>query len=152
MENTNLETLIRVLQASISPVALISGVGLLILSLTNRFSRVTDRLRELISHRRAGTPVPSVEKQISIFLRRARILRASISCAVFCVFLASLLVLVLFGVAVANLPLLGLVVLLFALSLIGLVVSVALFLRDMHLSLRAVQEELAGSEEEQDFD
>jgi len=43
----NLDDLTRVLQASISPVALVSGVGLLILSLTNRFGRVTDRLREL---------------------------------------------------------------------------------------------------------
>ena len=42
-----METLIRILHASISPVALISGVGLLILSMTNRFARVTDRLREL---------------------------------------------------------------------------------------------------------
>jgi len=35
--------LIPVLQVAIGPVVLISGIGLLILSMTNRFGRVIDR-------------------------------------------------------------------------------------------------------------
>jgi len=39
--------LIPVLQTAIGPVALISGIGLLILSMTNRLGRVIDRGRSL---------------------------------------------------------------------------------------------------------
>ena len=36
-----------ILQAAVGPVILISGVGLLLLSMTNRFGRVADRSRQL---------------------------------------------------------------------------------------------------------
>lgn len=143
MELGNFESLTRVLQLSISPVALISGVGLLILSETNRFSRVTDRLRELV---RIRQEVPhnaeKLEMQIRIFHQRARILRISISSAVFCVFLASVLVLHIFAIAVLNLHSHMPIVWWFALSLLCLIFSLALFLWDMHLSLKAIQEEM----------
>ncbi len=143
MELGTLEGLTRVLQASISPVALISGVGLLILSETNRFSRVTERLRELARQREeAAAPAARVESQIHIFHRRARLLRQAIACAVASVLLASVVVLLVFAMAVLELPLHLLVLLLFALCLVALIVSLTLFLWDMRLSLKAVQEEI----------
>lgn len=147
MENAQLESLLKVLQASISPMALISGVGLLLLSLSNRFGRVTDRLREL-SRARGGFhgPSPRVERQVAVFMQRAHILRRSINCAVGCALFASVLVLVLFAVAAFRAPLEWLVLLLFTLSLVSLIVSVGLFLWDMHLSLVAVQEEMRPRE------
>jgi hypothetical protein len=74
--------------------------------------------------------------------RRARILRSSITAAIICVLLASVLVLLLFTTAVtgARLELLSLAV--FAASLLALVYSLVLFVWDMNLSLKAVQEEL----------
>jgi len=139
----NLDNLARVLQASISPVALVSGVGLLILSQTNRFSRVTDRLRELVHERDARAPAsPKVIRQIEIFLRRARILRLAIGAAIICVLLASVMILTVFAIAVLDLAAQSLVLLLFALSLTSLVVSLVAFLMDMHLSLKAVEESL----------
>jgi len=147
MENAQLQNLLNVLQASISPMALISGVGLLLLSLTNRFSRVTDRLREL-SRARGGFhgPSPRGERQVGVFMRRAQILRGAINGAVGCALFASVLVLVLFAVAAFRAPLDWLVLLLFTLSLLFLIVSVGLFLWDMHLSLVAVEEEMRPRE------
>jgi hypothetical protein len=143
MHIENLESLARVLQASISPVALVSGVGLLILSQTNRFSRVTDRLRELVHERDSGAPANAkTNRQIEIFLRRARILRLAIGAALVCVLLASVMVLVVFAMAVLDLAAQSLVVLLFALSLLSLILSIIAFLGDMHLSLKAVEESL----------
>ena len=43
-----LPQLIPILAASIAPVIVISGVGLRLLSMTNRYSKVIDRARELI--------------------------------------------------------------------------------------------------------
>jgi Protein of unknown function (DUF2721) len=139
----NLEALTRVLQASISPVALVSGVGLLILSQTNRFSIVTDRLRRLaLIREEQKSNDPKASRQIAILLQRARILRYAISAALFCVLLASILVLLIFAAAAFDLHALAMILLLFGLSLVSLIISLVLFLWDMHLSLKAVEEML----------
>lgn len=138
----NLENLTRVLQGSITPVALISGVGLLILSQTNRLGRVMDRLRDVLERRRRlAAPDAHLDQQVTVLQRRARLLKASVAASVFCALLAAMLVLLLFVMALSGTPmdLLGLA--LFASSLIALIVSLLFFLLDMNLSLRAVQEE-----------
>ena len=143
----NLDGLTRVLQASISPVALISGVGLLILSQTNRFSRVADRLRELAHERRGSSePQTDLSPQIDVLLKRARILRVSIGAATLCVLLASIMVLLVFAIAVLDWPVHLLVLQLFALSLLSLICSLIFFFCDMHLSLRAMAELLKDHE------
>ena len=43
----SLEQIIPILQLAIGPVIVISGVGLVLLSMTNRFGRVIDRSRSL---------------------------------------------------------------------------------------------------------
>ena len=149
MHIENLEGLTRVLQASISPVALISGVGLLILSQTNRFSRVADRLRELAQERDANPAKQSaIYLQVQTFHKRARILRLSISAATLCVLLASMMVLLVFAIAVLDFQVYLLVLLLFAFSLLSLITSLILFLWDMHLSLEAMAEVLKQAEKE----
>jgi hypothetical protein len=137
----NLEGLTRLLQASISPVALISGVGLLILSQTNRFSRVAERLREF-ARQRQESPAPDVRvnRQVEIFLHRSRILRLAIATAILSVLLVSIMVLLIFAMAVLDLNAFLAVLLLFALSLVSLIVSLIAFLYDMQLSLRATDE------------
>ncbi len=142
MNVQGLENLTGVLQASISPVALISGVGLLILSVSNRLGRVMDRLRELLDRRRSGASDSHVANQITVLHQRARILRSSLTAAAICVLLASALVLLLFTVAMFGMRLEYLVIALFASSLFSLIVSLVLFIFDMNLSLRAVEEEL----------
>ncbi len=143
MNPPGLENLTAVLQASIAPVALISGVGLLILSLTNRLGRVMDRLRQLIAHRRSESGADThVDVQITVLHRRAKILKGSLTAAVLCTLLTSALVLLLFTMAVFGAELELLVVALFAASLLSLIVSLILFSFDMNQSLRAVEQEL----------
>jgi hypothetical protein len=138
-----LTELTQVLQASISPVALVSGVGLLILSMTNRFGRVSDRLRELAAQgRRQSTEHPHVPEQIAILVQRARLLRAAISCAVGCVLLSAVEVLLIFFIALVDLEAQLVVVLLFAASLVFLIASLICFLLDLRLSLQALNAEL----------
>jgi hypothetical protein len=73
--------LISILSASIAPVIMISGVGLLLLSMTNRYSRVTDLARDLVKGLSIdGEPLRSelLVEQVRITYRRARILRLAI--------------------------------------------------------------------------
>ena len=78
---TPVAQLIRILSASIAPVIVISGIGLLLLSMTNRYSRVIERARELIKDLDATGEEPRrklLVEQIQIIYRRARILRLAI--------------------------------------------------------------------------
>jgi hypothetical protein len=139
---SDLDSLIRILQASISPIAMVSGVGLLLLSLTNRFGRVTDRIRELRRHGGGTTEDARVTKQIEIFHQRARIIRSAVSAAVGCMLMASFMVLVLFSMAIWHVRGHLFVLLLFGGSILCLIATLLFFLWDMSLSLRAVEEEL----------
>ncbi|MGD0613860.1 MAG: DUF2721 domain-containing protein, partial [Verrucomicrobiota bacterium] len=80
MPSTRLSELIPVLQVAVAPVILISGVGLLLLSLTNRFGRAVDRSRQLIREmREAGDDHRGrLAEQVTILYRRARLIQLSI--------------------------------------------------------------------------
>jgi hypothetical protein len=49
VRDMHLSTLIPTLQLAVGPVILISGIGLLLLSMTTRFGRTIDRTREIAS-------------------------------------------------------------------------------------------------------
>jgi Protein of unknown function (DUF2721) len=136
--------LISALQTVISPVVLISGVGLLVLSMTNRFSHTSDRTRLLAGerHKVEGVAREHVESQIRILHRRLRLLLLCNVFALGSVLLAALLILTLFANYLFGATFRGLIVFSFALSLLSLVSSLVLFIRDMSLSLGALQEDL----------
>jgi hypothetical protein len=144
MALTPVKELIPVLQVAIGPVILISGVGLLLLTLTNRYGRTIDRSRQLVRELRelAGDDRERLEGQIEILYRRARLIRLSITLAAVSVLLASVLIIVLFLTALWNLEV-GLVLsLLFSACMVALSGSLVAFIRDINLSLGALKLEL----------
>jgi hypothetical protein len=75
--------LIPTLQTAIGPVILISGVALLLLTMTNRLGRAIDRAR-LIGAGLAEAEPPArtaLEAQLRILWRRARLIRSAIALA-----------------------------------------------------------------------
>ena len=144
MPSTPLHELIPVLQVAIGPVILISGVGLLLLTLTNRYGRTIDRSRQLIRELRelAGADRQRLEGQIEILYRRARGIRLSIWLAGVSVLLASVLIIVLFLTALWKLEVGLLISLLFIACMVSLSGSLVAFIRDMNLSLGALTLEL----------
>jgi hypothetical protein len=132
------------LQVAIGPVILISGVGLLLLTLTNRYGRTIDRARQLVRELRelAGADRERLEGQIQILYRRARLIRLSITLAAVSVLLASVLIIVLFLIALMKLEGGLLISLLFIGSMVSLIGSLAAFIRDLHVSLMALKLEL----------
>ncbi len=145
MPSTPLHELIPVLQVAIGPVILISGVGLLLLTLTNRYGRTIDRSRQLVRELRelAGADRARLEGQIEILYRRARLLRLSILLAGVSVLLASVLIIGLFLTALLKVELGLLISLLFIACLAALCSSLVAFIRDINLSLGALKLELA---------
>jgi hypothetical protein len=135
-----------ILQASISPVALISGVGLLLLSMTNRFGRTADRARILVARLNAAAPQEReyLDTQIRILYRRSGILRAAILLASASILFASLLIVALFTAFLVGTRIENYAILLFAMSFLGLIASVVLFIQDMRLALAALRLEVRG--------
>lgn len=132
-----LQDLIPILQVSIGPVILISGVGLLLLSMTNRLGRVIDRARVLSrEYRDVGAA------QLPILMRRARLLRAAIALASLSVLLAAVLIIVLFVAASIKLNLALVIAGLFVGCMITLIVSMGLFIADVNLTLSALKLEV----------
>lgn len=142
MINTSLTQLIPILQLAIGPVILISGVGLLLLTMTNRFGRLLDRSRLLNRERPPAELVEAVQEQIVILHRRAAILRLAIILGATTVLLVAVLILVLFVTALFQIEAGWLIVALFSLSQVALIGSMAAFIRDMNLSLQAIRLEL----------
>lgn len=139
-----LTDLIGPLQLSIGPVILISGVGLIILSLTNRLGRIVDRTRQLSIEYRvsSGEDLGRIFSELKILTTRAKVIRGSNMLAVLSVLFVSLIIISLFGSALYNLDTSYLLITLFTCSIISLIVALALFIYDIELSLEALWIEL----------
>lgn len=154
----NLTQLVPLFQAALSPITVISGVGLLVLSITNRYGRVIDRLRSLIHQRKTEAltpnPHPLLEQQLAIMLRRAKLLRWSVFFALLSVFLVAVTICLLYAGLLPN-GILGQWVSQgvltqatgqsFLAALIALLVALGLFMQDITLSLKAVMLEVAAT-------
>lgn len=136
------QTFIQFLQSSISPIVLISGVGLILLSLSNRLGRTTDRSREIVKELRVERSKKSKGRrvvQLNILYKRSRILRLAIVSISFSILTSSLIIPVLL---VMNLFLIDLKVFgifLFMLSVLGMIASAIMLFVDVTLSLKALQ-------------
>ena len=147
MTSVPLKDLIPVLQVAIGPVILISGVGLLLLTLTNRLGRAVDRSRAL------GSEVRQIDQnqrrrltsQVEILYRRAKLIRLSIIMGALCLLLTAVLIIVLFVSALARLEAGLAIVSIFIGCMASLIVSLVAFIRDIQLSLVALKLELADS-------
>jgi hypothetical protein len=143
MHTPSLTQLVPILQLAVGPVILISGVGLLLLTLTNRFGRMLDRSRTIISEITVGNHAPTVianlHDQVEILHRRARILRLSITAAAITVLCVGVLILGLFVAALWQVEMTAVLVAIFCVAIIGLIGSMLAFIADMNLSLRAAQ-------------
>jgi hypothetical protein len=132
------------IQLAITPVILISGVGGLMLSLMNRMGRVVDRSRALAGQMRTATGVERshLESQLEVMWRRAKLVRTAVTCAAFSMLLSCTLVMLLFVGAWMHFDLSGLLTLIFVASVGLLIAALVAFLRDISLSLAALEIEV----------
>ena len=149
-----LSELIPVLQIAVGPVILISGVGLLLLSMTNRLGRAIDRARILRGEWSLAEPVAQKRTvaQLHILWRRADIIRKSIILASVSLLLAACLIITLFVAALLRWDAGGVIVCLFAGCLLALIGSLLLFIWDVNQALAALRLELEDALERKKVD
>lgn len=136
-----LQELVPVLQLSVGPVIMISGVGLVLLSMTNRYGRVIDRARDISALKRnaKGEEETHLQAQLQILVRRARLVRLAIALASLSLLFAAVLIMTLFLIALFNLAAALLLVGLFMACMLCLIASLAVFLLDINISLSALE-------------
>ena len=138
------ETLLKILQFSISPAVLVTAVGLLLGPATSRLGRAIDRCRSL--SRELENPgdkdKAALLDQLHITLKRAHWLQGCITMFGASLFLSCLMVFLLFLKILAGWAVGFLVVAAFALDVLALMAGVAYFLRDLTLGLKALSIEV----------
>ncbi len=136
--------LLPIIQLAITPVILISGMGALMLTMTNRMGRIVDRTRSLAGQVRSAPDEERghLEGQLDIMWRRAVLIRQAVTFNGMSMLVACLLVIAIFANAVRGWRLEAVIMVLFAGSILLLIAALVMFLRDIFASLRALRLEV----------
>lgn len=148
--DATVSSLLPIIQASTTPVILISGMGLLLLTMTNRMGRIIDRTRGYVRElREAGSAreKQKLEIQLELTWRRAKVVRLALTFATTSMLLAAALIVVIFVGTIAHAEVAGLMLVLFTAAILSVVAALFMFLRDIFMSLAALQLEVQQSRE-----
>jgi Cu/Ag efflux pump CusA len=139
-----LDELVPVLQTAIGPMILISGVGMLLLNLTNRLARTIDRSRQLVEMMKHSDEEGRQRNklQLDILWKRAKLLQSAIALVAVSALLAALLVIVLFITVLMKIEAAFILSALFILCMSSLIAALVYFLRDINYTLHALALEL----------
>lgn len=132
-------------QSTISPLVLISGVGLILLSLTNRLARTIDRSRGLVAEIQKDNSNDKENKrvQLRILVKRSYFLKYSITSISFSILSSSLIIPVLLIMYLFQIDLSILGKLFFLSSIIGIIFSAIFLFIDVSLTLKALEIEVS---------
>jgi Cu/Ag efflux pump CusA len=138
--------MLPVLQTAIGPVILISGLGLVLLTMTNRLGRTIDRVRILTAILPAATEnkQSGISAQLRILWRRARLIRSAIMLCAMSALAAAILIIVIFFTALWQLEVALLIGGLFILCMLCLIGALIFVILDINQSLMALKLEMAA--------
>ena len=144
MQFTSVSQLIPILQTAIGPAILISGIGLLLLTMTNRLGHVVDRARNLSTAllNTNDADRAKIVEQIQILWRRTHLIWLAIILASVSALLSSILIIVLFVSTLWKIEIAWLIALVFIISMGCLMGSIIVFIYDVNQSLMALRLEL----------
>ena len=133
--------LLAVIQAAIAPVVLISGVGLLLLTLSARLGRIVDRTRLVATelHTASEAERSGLEHQLTVLRHRARLVRLSLTLSASAVGLIGVLMTLLFLGLIFDWNVTLVCTLLFVAALTCVVVAMFVFVRELSESLVALE-------------
>ena len=130
---SSLPDIARVIQLSIAPVFLISGVSALLAVLSSRLGRTIDRSRRL------DASDPATHAELMILARRAKLIYRAILLGTMCALLICCVIISLFGSAIFHVPISTVVAILFLGAMVSLVGALLLFLQEVFLATRVLR-------------
>lgn len=137
----SLSSLLPIIQLAITPVILISGMGALMITLTQRMARIVDRTRDLAEKIPEADPDERshLEDQLDIMWRRTLMIRRAVTSNGLSMLMSCLMIVALFAAAMFEWNMRVVVLLVFAASISLLTASLVDFLRDIFVSLHALK-------------
>ncbi len=137
----NSPSILGPIQAATAPVVLISGIGLLLLTLTGRLGRIVDRTRTLARERRTASDVDraSLDAQLTVLGHRARLVRRAILLSAAAVVCLAILIAVLFVGLLFDADITVVAAVLFVASILFLVAGLLAFVRELFHALTALE-------------
>ncbi|MCF8383513.1 MAG: DUF2721 domain-containing protein [Chlorobium sp.] len=138
---TTVQELVPILQTAIGPMILVSGLGLLLLTMTNRLGRIIDRSRALLDDLESEPEsyILRINKEVDILWKRARYIRVAILLACLTCLGASMLIILLFLSVLVSLDIPLIMSGIFIASMLCLSFSLVFFLFDVNLTLAALK-------------
>ena len=130
----------HLIQSSVAPVFLLSGVAATLGVLTNRLSRIVDRAR-VLEEQLAGHPgeAPHVRQDLAVLARRAHYINVAISLSTIAALLVALVVVTLFANAFLGSELAALIALLFVGSMVCLSAAYVAFFIEVRVAVVALR-------------
>jgi hypothetical protein len=138
---TGVTAVAHVIQLSVAPVFLLTGIGAMLSVMTNRLARVVDRARVLEREVVAGVtePEPLLRDELSALSRRARLISRSISLCTVTALLICAVIAVLFVGAFLQVDTSTTVALLFITAMASFFAGLLMFLREILLATATVR-------------
>jgi hypothetical protein len=142
----NLDAIAPVIQLSVAPVFLLTGIGAILGVMTNRLARITDRARSLETTLRQSDAASDggagpIRDELRALSRRARLINRAITLGVLSALLICAVIVGLFVTAyyewAPNLT--RLVAAVFAVALLALIGGLLSFLREVYLATATVR-------------
>jgi uncharacterized membrane protein len=126
----------HVIQLSVAPVFLLTGVGAMLNVLSNRLSRTVDRARAFEArYATAGTAEQDLLRfQLTLQGRRCRLIYAAMALCVVCALLICSVIVALFASSFFATGLALLIASLFVAAMLAFIAALGLFLREVHLA------------------
>jgi hypothetical protein len=129
----------RAIQLALGPVFLLTGIAGILNVMTGRLSRIIDRGRVLTERASTSLTESEVEVELKQLERRGHITSLAITMCTISALLICLVIVTLFQEALFNIFLDWIIGGLFTLATLALVVGLAYFLREVHMSSRTVR-------------
>ena len=131
------DALAHVIQLSVAPVFLLTGLGAMLSVLANRIGRIVDRARVVARHlETAGEgDCTDLHRESASLSVRARITQIAISLLVLSALLVSLVIVALFAGALFSLNTAVAVAVLFGAAMLALIGGLIFFLREVHMAI-----------------
>jgi uncharacterized membrane protein YkgB len=133
--NLQISDIGHVIQLSIAPVFLLTGVATKLTVLMNRLARIIDRTRVLKDALRKG-PDPECDEELGVLYQRWQLINYALTSSTGCGFLICVIIACLFLGDITSLPLDKYIAGMFVLAMVALILSFSFLLREVFVSFR----------------
>ena len=137
--NIQISDIGHIIQLSIAPVFLLTGVATKLTVLTNRLARIIDRTRVLEDRLRTA-PNGEYSEELEMLYTRSRLINYAITSSTACGLLICLVIAMLFLSDVTDLPLAPVIAGFFVLAMVSLISSFVNLQREIFIAARAMRE------------